>query len=121
MSNSDLEEIKRLSQALAKHEIVGQEYRRAIEAVANSGDPAALPVLRRTLNAAKEYERWAESRSKGTSDAFRNNAPGGWMVELLPAIAKEYVSSLQLAVETCTPKMDSPVNESKKKGWKFWK
>ena len=127
--SSHMSEIEDLPQRLAKHEPVAGESDAVVQRFIDSPDPAALPALRRALRVAVEYRQWAEALSERTDSDFKKKAPGGWIVDAMPHYGRRIVSSLQSAIEKCTPQGQPVVYEIQvaieaklggRPWWKFW-
>ena len=112
MASNDLKQIRELIDDLTKHSPVGSEYNEAIERIGGTGDPLALPTLKRALKAASSYKKWTDNLSRKTSDDFKKNEPGGWIVEAMPMLSDELITNLRTACEKCA---------SQKKWWQVWK
>ena len=116
----DIQKIKGFTRALVKHEVPpDDEEQKVIERVGDTHNTSALPVLRRALSAAIEYQFWSETLSKSVDP----NMLGSASIWIAGALASRMIPRLRFAIEKCTPEDQPVVYEPIKRNtwWLFWK
>ena len=86
-----------------------------IEQIGNAADPMALPVLRRALSSAIQYQRRAAARF----DRIDPNTTLAGHLDMIRMTTENMEKRLRQAIASCTPEGKIPI--CTKKWWEFWK